>query len=140
MSKSKKKENALPISDSELKEMKKKVALATRMLFHQGLADYHGHVSARIPDTRKLLIKPVLASLASITSKDIMVVDIDAYKKDAEANYYGYDQQFYFPTDDSRHNKKAKVTIDQPAGTDVHRFATETPHQGATGDDNPCSD
>ena len=87
MSKSKKKQSGLPIGDDELKEMKKKVALATRMLFHQGLADYHGHVSARIPGTRKLLIKPVLASLGSITSKDIMVVDIDEYKKNAEANY-----------------------------------------------------
>lgn len=87
MGKSKKKGNGLPIGDDELTELKKKVALATRMLFHQGLADYHGHVSARIPGTRKLLIKPVLASLGSITSKDIMVVDIDDYKKNAEENY-----------------------------------------------------
>lgn len=87
MGKSKKKGNGLPIGDDELTELKKKVALATRMLFHQGLADYHGHVSARIPGTRKLLIKPVLAPLGSVTSKDIMVVDIDDYKKNAEENY-----------------------------------------------------
>ena len=71
----------------ELGRLRKTVALATRMLFHQGLADYHGHVSARIPGTNRLLIKPVLAPLGSIRSKDIMEVDIDDYKKNCEANW-----------------------------------------------------
>ena len=47
----------------ELEELKTKVALGNRIMFHQGLADYHGHVSARIPGTRKFFIKPVLAPL-----------------------------------------------------------------------------
>ena len=71
----------------ELGRLKKTVALATRILFHQGLADYHGHVSARIPGTNKLLIKPVLAPLGSIRAKDIMEVDIDAYMENSEANW-----------------------------------------------------
>ncbi len=70
-----------------LGRLRKTVALATRMLFDQGLADYHGHVSARIPGTNRLLIKPVLAPLGSIRGKDIMEVDIDDYKKNCEANW-----------------------------------------------------
>jgi L-ribulose-5-phosphate 4-epimerase len=71
----------------ELEELKKKVALGNRILFHQGLADYHGHLSARISGTRKFLIKPVLAPLGSITSKDIITVDIDEYKAVCEQNW-----------------------------------------------------
>lgn len=71
----------------ELEELKKKAALGNRILFHQGLADYHGHLSARIPRSRKFLIKPVLAPLGTITSKDIITVDIDEYKEICEENW-----------------------------------------------------
>lgn len=71
----------------EIEELKKKVALGNRVLFHQGLADYHGHLSARIPGTRKFLIKPVLAPLGSISSSDIITVDIDEYKAVCEQNW-----------------------------------------------------
>lgn len=71
----------------ELQALKRKVALGNRILFHQGLADYHGHQSARIPGTRRFLIKPVLAPLGYITSRDIIEVDIDEYKKVCEENW-----------------------------------------------------
>ena len=77
----------MKINRKEVEELKKKVALGNRIVFHQGLADYHGHVSARIPGTRKFLIKPVLAPLGSITGKDIILVDIDEYKAVCEENY-----------------------------------------------------
>jgi L-ribulose-5-phosphate 4-epimerase len=75
------------IGKRELEELKKKVALGNRILFHQGLADYHGHQSARIPGTRKFLIKPVLAPLGRIASRDIITVDIDEYKAVCEQNW-----------------------------------------------------
>jgi len=56
-------------------------------MFYQGLADYHGHVSARIPGTRKFFIKPVLAPLGEIKSKDIILVDIDEYMEVCEQNF-----------------------------------------------------
>jgi ribulose-5-phosphate 4-epimerase/fuculose-1-phosphate aldolase len=71
----------------ELDELKKKVALGNRIMFHQGLADYHGHVSARIPGTSQFFIKPVLAPLGSIVAKDIIKVDIDEYKQACEQNW-----------------------------------------------------
>lgn len=75
------------VHKKDLEDLKKKVALGNRVLFHQGLADYHGHLSARIPGTRKFLIKPVLAPLGFITGKDIIVVDIDEYKQSSEENW-----------------------------------------------------
>lgn len=74
-------------SKREIEELKKKVALGNRILFHQGLADYHGHLSARIAGTRKFLIKPVLAPLGYVAGKDIITVDIDEYKAVSEQNW-----------------------------------------------------
>ena len=74
-------------SKKDLEELKKKVALGNRIMFHQGLADYHGHVSARIAGTRKFFIKPVLAPLGEISGKDIILVDIDEYMEVCEQNY-----------------------------------------------------
>ena len=73
----------MKISKKDLDELKKKVALGNRIMFYQGLADYHGHVSARIPGTRKFFIKPVLAPLGEIAPKHIIVVDIDSTWKSA---------------------------------------------------------
>src|SRR5436853_6094967 len=56
-------------------------------MFHQGLADYHGHVSARIPGTRNFFIKPVLVPLGSISVKDIIEVNIDEYTKTCEQKW-----------------------------------------------------
>jgi ribulose-5-phosphate 4-epimerase/fuculose-1-phosphate aldolase len=75
------------VNKADIEGLKKKVALGNRIMFHQGLADYHGHVSARIPGTRKFLIKPVLAPLGNISGKDIILVDIDEYKNVCEDNY-----------------------------------------------------
>jgi ribulose-5-phosphate 4-epimerase/fuculose-1-phosphate aldolase len=75
------------VKSKDIEDLKKKVALGNRIVFYQGLADYHGHVSARIPGTRKFLIKPVLAPLGRIMGKDIILVDIDDYKAVCEENY-----------------------------------------------------
>lgn len=77
----------MKIGKKDLEELKRKVALGNRIMFHQGLADYHGHVSARIPGTRQFLIKPVLAPLGAIAAKDIIQVDIDEYKQVCEQNW-----------------------------------------------------
>lgn len=63
----------------EITRLKGLVARATRILFHEKLADYHGHVSARVPGTRTLLIKPFLASLNKVQPRDILALDMDEY-------------------------------------------------------------
>ena len=45
---------------TEVKRLKRQVADSSHILFHQGLVDFHGHVSARIPGTNSILINPVL--------------------------------------------------------------------------------
>ena len=77
----------MKISRKEITTLKEKVALGNRIVFHQGLADYHGHVSARILGTRKFLIKPMLVPLGAVTGGDILTVDIDEYKKVCEENW-----------------------------------------------------
>ena len=77
----------MKLSKKDLEEIKKKVALGNRIMFHQGLADYHGHVSARIPGTRRFFIKPVLAPLGEVAPKHIIEVDIDQYFEVCEQNY-----------------------------------------------------
>jgi ribulose-5-phosphate 4-epimerase/fuculose-1-phosphate aldolase len=75
------------VDKKDLAELKKKVALGNRIMFHQGLADYHGHVSARFPGSKKFLIKPVLAPLGEVAPKHIIEVDIDEYMEVCEQNY-----------------------------------------------------
>src|SRR4026208_373449 len=80
-------ETEVKSSKKDLDELKKRVALGNRIMFYQGLADYHGHVSARIPGTQRFFIKPVLAPLGEISSRDIIIVDIDQYMDICEENY-----------------------------------------------------
>ncbi|TMA59687.1 MAG: class II aldolase/adducin family protein [Deltaproteobacteria bacterium] len=95
-------------SKKDLDELKKKVALGNRIMFYQGLADYHGHVSARIPGTKKFFIKPVLAPLGEIAPKHIIEVDIDEYMEVCEQNYA------------KAGNKRAVTKIKNPPRGDVN--------------------
>lgn len=59
--------------------LKQSVALACRVLAHQGMVDYLGHVSARIPNSEQLVMSPrgnALGSLLAFTAADMLVVDL----------------------------------------------------------------
>ena len=64
-----------------VKELKKKVALACRMIGYQGVTKgSFGHVSARIPGTDKVLIKskgPDEEALEFATERDIITIGLD---------------------------------------------------------------
>jgi L-ribulose-5-phosphate 4-epimerase len=62
---------------SEISELKKKLAMSSRMLFNAGLVDYSGHISARIPGTDQLLILPHPVSRATVTADDMVVTDFE---------------------------------------------------------------
>ena len=66
-------------SPSEIETLKQQVADSSHILDHQGLVDFHGHVSARIPGTNSILIKPVLRPHNQIEAKDIVTVDMAEY-------------------------------------------------------------
>jgi ribulose-5-phosphate 4-epimerase/fuculose-1-phosphate aldolase len=56
------------------------VAAAGRVLHHQGLTDYLGHCSARVPGTDRLIIKPkhspAVTSPAALDAADMVVIDL----------------------------------------------------------------
>jgi ribulose-5-phosphate 4-epimerase/fuculose-1-phosphate aldolase len=73
----------MPVSgtDAVERELRETVALAHRVLCHQGLVDYLGHCSARVPGTDRVIIKPKhsprVRSLGDLTADDMMVIDLD---------------------------------------------------------------
>src|SRR5688572_31840220 len=77
---------------SELGELKKKLAMSSRMLFNAGLVDYSGHISARIPGSDHLVILPHPVSRATVKPDDMVITDFDGkliegkYKAPSEVN------------------------------------------------------
>ena len=65
--------------EKEINTLKAQVADSSHILDHQGLVDFHGHVSARIPGTNQILIKPVLKAHNQVRAEDIVIVDMDEY-------------------------------------------------------------
>jgi ribulose-5-phosphate 4-epimerase/fuculose-1-phosphate aldolase len=64
--------------------LREQIAVCTRMLVMADIMDYSGHVSARIPDTDRVLIQPRDSSRASLDAEDILVVDLDGKILDGE--------------------------------------------------------
>ena len=62
---------------SEISDLKKKLAISSRMLFNAGLVDYSGHISALIPGSSHFLILPHPISRATVTPDDIVVADFE---------------------------------------------------------------
>ena len=71
-------------ADMDMAGLKHKVALGNRILYQEGLADIFGHVSARIPNTNKLLIKALIKPLKDTTPEDIVTVDMETYTLSAD--------------------------------------------------------
>ncbi len=77
---------------AEISTLQQQVADSSHILDHQGLVDFHGHVSARIPGTNSILIKPVLRAHNQIKASDIITVDMDEYMS-ANTSQWNPDQQ-----------------------------------------------
>src|SRR3990172_4555013 len=65
------------MSEANITRLREEIATCTRLLVMQGVMDFSGHVSARIPDTDRILIQPQDTSRAALTANDILVVDLD---------------------------------------------------------------
>lgn len=61
----------------EMNDLKKKLAMSSRMLFNAGLVDYSGHISVRIPGRDHFFILPHPVSRATVTADDIVIADFD---------------------------------------------------------------
>jgi len=62
---------------SEITDLRKKLAMSSRMLFNAGLVDYSGHISVRIPGSDHLLILPHPVSRATVSADDLVITDFD---------------------------------------------------------------
>lgn len=62
---------------SDIESLKRKIALACRMLCQAQLVDYSGHISMRIPETDRFLINPHPISRAAVTPADVLTFDLD---------------------------------------------------------------
>ncbi len=65
-------------------ELKRKVALACRVLENEGVADFQGHASARVPGTDHAVIKPILLPMRLSMPEDMVTVDLDGNKMEGE--------------------------------------------------------
>ncbi|MGZ9272256.1 MAG: class II aldolase/adducin family protein, partial [Candidatus Binatia bacterium] len=88
---------------AELTELKKKLAMSSRMLFNSGLVDYSGHISVRIPGSDHLLILPHPVSRAIDKPDDMVVTDFNG--KVIEGNYTA-------PSEDVMHARAYKARSD----------------------------
>lgn len=70
--------SAAGVTERELREL---VATAGRVLYRQGLVDYLGHCSARVPGTDRVIIKPKhsprVMSPAALGPDGMVVIDLD---------------------------------------------------------------
>ena len=60
--------------------LKVKVAQAVRMLAVEGIVNYSGHVSARVPGTNRIVINSRDASREIVQAENIVTVDLDGNK------------------------------------------------------------
>lgn len=63
------------------RELRELVATSGRVLYQQGLVDYLGHCSARVPGTDRVVIKPKHSpktrGMHSLRADDMVVIDLD---------------------------------------------------------------
>jgi L-ribulose-5-phosphate 4-epimerase len=69
------------LNQETVQELKERIATGCRILAKLGLADYLGHVSARVPETDYVLIKARgtdLGNLLEMTPERVIMVDLEA--------------------------------------------------------------
>jgi len=69
----------------QVENLKKKIALACRILYMEGLGDLNkGHISGRLPDENIIYMKPSGLGLEEIKPDDIIILDMEGNKLEGE--------------------------------------------------------
>ena len=102
---------------AELTELKKILAMSSRMLFNSGLVDYSGHISVRIPGSDHLLILPHPVSRATVKPDDMVVTDFEG--KVIEGKYQA-------PSEVYMHGRAYKARKDVQSVAHLHNHMVAT--------------
>lgn len=62
----------------DLEILKSNIAMAIRMLTAEGIMDFNGHLSYRLPGTNRVLINPRKISRTELRAPDIITIDLDS--------------------------------------------------------------
>ena len=95
----------------EIDELKKKLAMACRMLFLAELVDYSGHISVRIPGTDRFLINGHPISRAEVTPDDIVTFDPEGKRVEGKWN---------LPSELPMHSRTYRVRDDVQSVAHLH--------------------
>ena len=68
---------AVAANPAAIHKLKAKVAATVRLLHMEGIVNYSGHVSARLPDGRGFVIQPYVQSRISLTAEHLLELDFD---------------------------------------------------------------
>ena len=71
--------------NSSVENMRVQIAICTRILNMEGLIDYSGHVSGRLPDNRGIIIQSFDDSRAALEPDDLLICDFDGNLVDGPA-------------------------------------------------------
>lgn len=74
------------ISNTAVERLKIEVAACTRLLNNEGILNYSGHVSARLPDGETMLIQSFDASRTNLTPNELFITDFDGNILDGPAD------------------------------------------------------
>lgn len=72
--------------NSDVARLRAEIAACTRIMNMDGLIDYSGHVSARLPDGAGLLIQSFDDSRAALTPDELLICDFDGNMIDGPAD------------------------------------------------------
>jgi ribulose-5-phosphate 4-epimerase/fuculose-1-phosphate aldolase len=114
-----------PARRAEEDHLRELLAAAHRVLHHQGLVDYLGHCSARVPGTDRVVIKPKhsprIRSLGALAPEDMVVIDLDGnlLERGGAGDGEGPPAECFIHTEiyRARPDVSAVVHTHQPAGT-----------------------
>jgi ribulose-5-phosphate 4-epimerase/fuculose-1-phosphate aldolase len=114
-----------PARSQEEDHLRELLAAAHRVLYHQGLVDYLGHCSVRLPGTDRVLIKPKhsphVRSLGGLSPDDMVVIDLAGNLLEASGAGAGEGPpaECFIHTEiyRARPDVSAVVHTHQPAGT-----------------------
>jgi ribulose-5-phosphate 4-epimerase/fuculose-1-phosphate aldolase len=105
------------------RELRDLLVSAHRILHHQGLVDYLGHASVRLPGTDHVLIKPKhsprIRSIGDLTPADLVVIDLDGkpVHDDPDADIPPAERFIHTEIYRARPDVSAVVHTHQPATT-----------------------